>query len=66
MSQMNLLKLSEQLKSFGLNPCEWSLERVQALHFILINKMDQNFALRGQLEYRNKTAHWKSLEVISL
>ena len=66
MSPMTLSKLQDQLKNFGLNPSEWSLEKIQALHFMIVNKSDENFALRGRLEYRDKTAFWKSLEVVSL
>ena len=66
MSQITLLKLQDQLKNFGLNPTEWTLEKVQALQFMIVNKSDENFALRGRLEYRDKAAFWKSLEVVSL
>ena len=63
---MTLLNLQNQLQNFGLNPSEWTLEKVQALHFMIVNKSDETFALRGHLEYKDKNAFWKSLEVVSL
>lgn len=64
--EITLLKLQTQLKAFGLNPTEWSLQRIQALSYLIENKSDKNFALYGRLEYRNQKPQWKSLEVVSL
>lgn len=64
--EMTLLKLQTELKSFGLNPSEWSLQKIQALGYVIQNKLDQGFALYGRLEYRDKKPRWKSLEVVSL
>lgn len=66
MSQYKLIKLQQQLTHFGLNPSEWSIERVQALQFRIQHKLEQNFILKGSLEYKNKIARWRSLEVISI
>ncbi|WP_295903359.1 hypothetical protein [uncultured Bdellovibrio sp.] len=64
--EMTLLKLQAQLKNFGLNPAEWSLQRIQSLTYVIQNRNDENFALYGRLEYRNHQPQWKSLEVVSL
>lgn len=65
-NEITLLKLQSELKLFGLNPAEWSLQRVQALSYVIQNRLDKNFALYGRLEYRNKKPSWKSLELVSL
>ncbi|WP_415062700.1 hypothetical protein [Bdellovibrio sp.] len=65
-NEITLLKLQSELKFFGLNPAEWSLQQAQALSYVIRNKLDKNFALYGRLEYRDKKPRWKSLELVSL
>lgn len=65
-NELRLLKLQTELKSFGLNPAEWSLQKIQALGYLLLNTQDEKFAMYGRLEYRDKKPRWKSLEVVSL
>lgn len=65
-NELRLLKLQTELKSFGLNPAEWSLQKIQALGYLLLNTQDEQFAMYGRLEYRDKKPRWKSLEVVSL
>ncbi|WP_374028020.1 hypothetical protein ACES2J_04310 [Bdellovibrio bacteriovorus] len=65
-NELRLLKLQTELKSFGLNPAEWSLQKIQALGYLLQNTQDEKFAMYGRLEYRDKKPRWKSLEVVSL
>lgn len=66
MSESTLMKLKSDLKHFGLNPADWSLQPFRKQHFIIQNKSDKKFTLHGQLEYSQKKLRWKSLEVISL
>jgi len=61
-----LTNLQTQLKHFGLNPAEWTLQRIQSLSYIIQNKNDESFALYGRLEFRNHKPQWKSLEVMSI
>ena len=63
--ETTLLKLSAQLKSFGLNPLEWNLRPIDALRFSIFNRADESLAFFGQLEYRNQQLIWKSLELAS-
>ncbi|AHZ86193.1 hypothetical protein AB1A81_04335 [Bdellovibrio bacteriovorus] len=65
-NELRLLKLQTELKSFGLNPAEWSLQKIQVLGYLLQNTQDEKFAMYGRLEYRDKKPRWKSLEVVSL
>lgn len=60
------IQLIEQLKNFGLNSSEWTLERIHSLGYVIRNKVDQNFLLYGKLEFKNKRAVWKSLELVSI
>lgn len=68
MNHLNLngLKLNAELKQFGLNPSEWSLQRIQSLTYLIQNKFDKNFTLWGQIEFKKQKPQWKSVEVFSL
>lgn len=63
--EMTILKLQSQLKNFGLNPTEWSIQKVQSLTYKIQNRNDETFALYGYLEYRKQKPRWKSLELVS-
>lgn len=60
------MQLIEQLKHFGLNSSEWTLERIHSLGYVIRNKMDQSFSFYGKLEFKNKRPVWKSLELVSI
>lgn len=65
-SVMNM-KLQSDLKNYGLNPAEWTLQRIQSsLSYLIKNRADETFAMYGELEFRKRKPQWKSLEVISL
>lgn len=64
-TDLKALKLQSELRTFGLNPAEWSLQKIQTLGYLLQNTQDKQFALYGKLEYRNNKPRWKSLEVLS-
>ncbi|WP_413582379.1 hypothetical protein [Bdellovibrio sp. HCB288] len=64
--QNNLLKLQTDLSQFGLNPTEWTLEKVQALTYLIRNKLDKSFALSGTLQFKNRTPAWKSIALVAL
>jgi hypothetical protein len=65
-SHLRDLALTTQLSYFGLNPSEWSIERLNALKYLVQNKADRSFSFFGQLEYRKKKPTWKSLDLISI
>lgn len=64
--QITQNKLQAELKRFGLNPSEWSLQRIQSLTYLVQNRLDRSFTFRGHLEFRQQKPQWKSLEVLSL
>ncbi len=64
--QFNALTLGLELKTYGLNPSEWSIQRIQTLYYRIQNRTDQDFTLMGTLEIKNRRPHWKHLEVVSL
>lgn len=60
---LNLLLLQNQLKNFGLNPADWSLLKIQNFGFRIQHREDHDLVLYGQIEYRNQSPRWKSLEI---
>ncbi|WP_413585087.1 hypothetical protein [Bdellovibrio sp. HCB274] len=64
--QNNLLKLQTELSHFGLNPTEWTLEKVQTWSYVIRNKIDKSFALYGKLQSNRKTPTWKSIDLVAL
>lgn len=61
------IKLQSDLQKFGLNPVEWSLQRIQtSLSYLIKHRFDENFAMYGELEFRKNKPQWKSIAVISL
>lgn len=61
------MKLQSDLKTFGLNPTEWTLQRIQSsLSYLIKHRVDENFAMYGELEFRKQRPQWKSIELVSL
>lgn len=57
------LQLQEGLNQFGLNPMDWTIQ-IQKNDFAqLINKKDQSFQFRGEL---NKNGSWSKMQLFSL
>lgn len=65
-SHLRDLALTTQLSCFGLNPSEWSIERLNGISYLVQNKADRTFYFYGQLEYKKKKPTWKSLDLISI
>ncbi len=61
-----LLKLQTDLSKFGLNPTEWTLEKVQNVTYLIRNKLDESFALYGKLELKKNAPTWKSIDLVAL
>lgn len=61
---MNNLNLS--LKSFGLNPVDWNIRRIQGNRYLVCHKYDVGFEFQGQVEYRNFKPCWKFLRLSSI
>ncbi len=64
--QNTLLKLQTDLSKFGLNPTEWTIEKVQAVSYLIRNKIDKSFALYGKLELKKNSPTWKSIDLVAL
>lgn len=64
--QNTLLKLQTDLSKFGLNPSEWTLKKIQSVHYLIINKIDESFALYGKLSIKKNTPTWKSIDLVTL
>jgi hypothetical protein len=61
-----LSKLQSDLIGFGLNPTEWTIQKLHATHYLINHKSEEGFAFFGRLEYRNKRPHWKTIELYSI
>lgn len=64
--QHTLLKLQTDLSKFGLNPAEWTLEKVQSVSYLIRNKLDRSFAFYGRLELKKNIPTWKSIDLVAL
>ncbi|WP_413558308.1 hypothetical protein [Bdellovibrio sp. HCB209] len=64
--QNTLLKLQTDLSKFGLNPTEWTIKKIQSVHYLIINKIDDSFALHGMLSFKKSTPTWKSIDLVAL
>lgn len=62
-NQQTTRKLSQDLKSFGLNPHEWNLLREKSQEYRIESKQDQNFVFKGKASRKGK---WDQLVLISI
>jgi|GEM_PF-3032075 hypothetical protein len=51
-----------KLKQFGLNPMDWSLEKIKKNTFKIKHKEDSSFILKGYFEDRS----WKKIWLFSI
>jgi hypothetical protein len=58
---MNHLNLS--LRQFGLNPFEWSIQRLQGSHYLITHRELKDFEFEGEVEYRNLRPRWKFIRL---
>jgi hypothetical protein len=62
-NQQTTKKLSLDLKSFGLNPQEWTLLREKSQDYRIESKQDQNFVFKGRASRAGK---WNRLVLVSI
>ena len=62
-NQQTTRKLTQDLKSFGLNPHEWNLLREKSQEYRIESKQDQNFVFKGKASRKGK---WDQLVLISI
>jgi hypothetical protein len=56
-------QLSQDLKSFGLNPQDWSLLREKSEEYKIQSKQDQNFVFKGRASNKGR---WNQLVLVSI
>jgi hypothetical protein len=69
LSQLAKCELLAQLKSFGLNPNEWLLDRRRShgTQLVARHRQDAEFRLLGSARVRpDGQAQWRSLSLLSL
>lgn len=64
--QKQISQLSQDLKSFGLNPSEWSVLKENSRRYLIRSKEDENFIFMGKAGRQGKQLKWKKLELASL
>ena len=62
----NKLKLQEDLKKFGLNPRDWYLKICESKTYLIQNKYDKDFTLKGYLQLKANRPQWTTLEINSI
>ena len=66
------LNLAGELYKFGLNSEDWLIEKDRAhnqtgQHYILINRLDPDFQMRGSVAgHPGEAPHWKDLSIASI
>lgn len=65
-SNVLLHKLQADLKSFGLNPSDWTLFRSGKFLFEVRHVSDKDFAFKGRLDPKKSQGAWLSMELLSI
>jgi hypothetical protein len=58
-----------QLKSYGLNPTDWRIDRASKIgtnEIVLVNRSDRQFQFVGNLGIKNGLLGWSNLSLVSL
>lgn len=65
--EMLNMVLQAELKSFGLNPSEWNIEKIHAAEYMIKHKTDKDFSFWGKLQFtKTKRPTWKILQLASI
>lgn len=62
-NQQTTKKLSQDLKSFGLNPIEWTLLKEKSQEYRIESKQDRDFVFKGRASRKGK---WDQLVLLSI
>jgi hypothetical protein len=54
-------QLLKNLPSYGLNPKDWKIQKINSKNYILRNRKDDDLCLWGQLN-DIRDYHWKELQ----
>lgn len=60
--QMNL---HNELKKYGLNPTEWTLQKLARKRFKIVHIDDQAFYFYGETKKQGLLQQWETLQLIS-
>mgnify|MGYP003337751171 CR=1 FL=1 len=65
-TEMLNLMLQTELKSFGLNPTDWSLQKLDGFEYLIHHKEEQGFTFFGKLKREKERLRWKFLQLVSI
>lgn len=65
-NQDTALFLQSQLLNFGLNPAEWTLNRLHSVGYLIEHRYDTNFKFIGKYEFKARRPRWKTVELFSI
>jgi hypothetical protein len=60
------LSLKNELKSYGLNPAEWNLRKLNKQRFKIVHIDDDNFYFVGKTKPKGPTQQWATVQLISI
>jgi inorganic pyrophosphatase/exopolyphosphatase len=58
--------LHNDLKKFGLNPSEWTIEQLEERLFQIAHKEDKQFYFLGEAQFEGLLPEWAHLHLFSL
>jgi hypothetical protein len=62
----DLTGLLHNLREYGLDPREWTLEKISDEQFLIQSLDDDNFTFAGIVDKNTKPHQWKKIELYSL
>lgn len=60
------LKLTNELKNFGLDPRDWTLIKQRTGLYRIANKKDESFTLKGQTKLTEQKLTWDFIHLSSI
>lgn len=61
-----MIELSQDLVSFGLNPRDWKLVRETEKTYRIESDEDEEFVFRGSAMKKKSKSRWEQIEIVSL
>lgn len=60
------MSLRNDLKTYGLNPSEWTLRKLKKQKFKVVHVKDNTFYFVGKTQQRGPLQQWTTLQLISI
>lgn len=60
------MSLRNDLKTYGLNPSEWTLRKLKKRKFKVVHVTDNNFFFVGNTQQSGHFQKWTTLQLISI